>query len=727
MKPDLESFYKDSEVFYRNLTYGKATYNKAYYEKIKDDEDVFTILNSLYDEIFKGRNKTLEHNAILYREVENLLDTKGKCLVELGTGLGKSTIVLQYLENHPDMRALVIAPNKTIVSDWNSRRDYGYHIEARTYQGLSREYEKNPETHYDSDFDIVILDEVHHMGYDSDEEKGALSWGSAIVNIMSQNVKTIGLSATPERSDGIDVAEYFDGCVCEGMAIDEAIEKNIVHPFSYVTAVYDTDGIIDEFKEENDDPTYKKLIGELNTAVENAPAIETIINKYIGDLDPKTRKGILFVQNTSQIPSVIETVQRCFPTLKIRELHSGLTSDEIANNREWFKNTENGFIVAINMISEGAHYNGVNTIMMFRQTSSYLLYLQQIGRAVTLSSKEDPKTIVFDFVNNIHNIGDYYDTATYETSLPRKILKAIREKAEKHISTQLIVSDESEDLVRCLKKIREYIDNTWEDWEIEFLKNNSHLGVNACTDAINNLRQNKMLCNRSICSVQHKFTILGIYSRKVDYDNIDAILVQHFGKVSKEKLSCLLPNIHYDTLRKRAYKLGLSARGSWTSEEDNILIKFYSTEGAAISSRLPNRTDSAIENRRKALGLKFNNPIYWTPIQIQLLKSRYSEITSDEEFELLCKELGKSSAQVSGKANALNIKKSKLWKSNICKATNGMSRRVLCLESGNIYTSAQEAQRITGCNSSHIIQCCKHKESTCGGYHWEYVKEYRED
>lgn len=376
MKPDLESFYKDSEVFHNNLIYGKATYNKEYYEKIKDDEDVFTILNSLYDEIFKGRNKTLEHNAILYREVENLLDTKGKCLVELGTGLGKSTIVLQYLENHPDMRALVIAPNKTIVSDWNSRKEYGYHIEARTYQGLSKEYDKNPETRYDSDFDIVILDEVHHIGYDPDEEIGAVTWGRAIENIMSQNVKTIGLSATPERSDGIDVAKYFDGCVCEGMAIDEAIEKNIVHPFSYVTAVYDTDGIIDEFKEENDDPTYKKLIGELNTAVENAPAIETIINKYMGDLDPKTRKGILFVQNTSQIPSVIETVQRCFPTLEIRELHSGLTADDIANNREWFKNTENGFIVAINMISEGAHYNGVNTIMMFRQTSSYLLYLQ---------------------------------------------------------------------------------------------------------------------------------------------------------------------------------------------------------------------------------------------------------------------------------------------------------------------------------------------------------------
>lgn len=49
------------------------------------------------------------------------------------------------------------------------------------------------------------------------------------------------------------------------------------------------------------------------------------------------------------------------------------------------------------------------------------------------------------------------------------------------------------------------------------------------------------------------------------------------------------------------------------------------------------------------------------------------------------------------------------------------SKKVLCVETGELFPSTMEAQRKYGINSSHIVQCCKGKEETCGGYHWIYA------
>ena len=51
------------------------------------------------------------------------------------------------------------------------------------------------------------------------------------------------------------------------------------------------------------------------------------------------------------------------------------------------------------------------------------------------------------------------------------------------------------------------------------------------------------------------------------------------------------------------------------------------------------------------------------------------------------------------------------------------SKKVLCVETGKIYPSAMEAERQTGANNSHIIECCRGKQKTCKGYHWQYFIE----
>lgn len=48
------------------------------------------------------------------------------------------------------------------------------------------------------------------------------------------------------------------------------------------------------------------------------------------------------------------------------------------------------------------------------------------------------------------------------------------------------------------------------------------------------------------------------------------------------------------------------------------------------------------------------------------------------------------------------------------------SKQVECIESGIIYQSTREAERITGINHCNISQVCNGKRKTAGGFHWRY-------
>lgn len=53
------------------------------------------------------------------------------------------------------------------------------------------------------------------------------------------------------------------------------------------------------------------------------------------------------------------------------------------------------------------------------------------------------------------------------------------------------------------------------------------------------------------------------------------------------------------------------------------------------------------------------------------------------------------------------------------------SKRVLCVETGIIYDSTMEVERVLGLSHGHISRCCRKKYGfkSCGGFHWEYVDD----
>lgn len=55
------------------------------------------------------------------------------------------------------------------------------------------------------------------------------------------------------------------------------------------------------------------------------------------------------------------------------------------------------------------------------------------------------------------------------------------------------------------------------------------------------------------------------------------------------------------------------------------------------------------------------------------------------------------------------------------RSVKARSKKVKCVETGEVFESAYEVERKTGLTQSGVWACCKGKYKTCGGYHWEYA------
>ena len=125
-------------------------------------------------------------------------------------------------------------------------------------------------------------------------------------------------------------------------------------------------------------------------------------NKSINLPNKKVDMPYLSDVDKSDIKFAIDFVHSVYPNIEIRYVHSKQSDSINETNMEWFKNVQEGYICSVDMISEGVHIKGVNTLIMLRRTESVNLFNQQLGRCLDASSKEP--AILFDLVNNKYSI-----------------------------------------------------------------------------------------------------------------------------------------------------------------------------------------------------------------------------------------------------------------------------------------------------------------------------------
>lgn len=247
-----------------------------------------------------------------------------------------------------------------------------------TVQFLSRT--ENLQTLEPDFFDYILIDEVH---------RAAAASYQKIMAYLEPDFY-LGITATPERTDGQNIFELFHYNVAYEIRLQEALEAEMLSPFLYygVSELRQADGqLIDERID------FSQLV--TNERVEHL--IEKI-NYY--EVSSLQTKGLIFCSRNDEAKELSEALnRRGFRTVAL----SGKDSQDI--REEKVKKLESGqldYILTVDIFNEGIDIPSINQVVMLRNTESSIVFVQQLGRGLRKHPGKDFVTVI-DFIGNYKN------------------------------------------------------------------------------------------------------------------------------------------------------------------------------------------------------------------------------------------------------------------------------------------------------------------------------------
>ena len=629
----------------------------------------------------------LEHNINVYNELTQTLSEQNCCCVIMGTGCGKTYVASEYLNEH-NYKALVVSPRRSICESWKKHTS---RVETITYQKLARIYKEIDFSKYD----VVICDEVHHIG--------APTWGEPIKYLIDNKIiKVIGLTESSVRytDGGKDVAEdYFNGNIAIGENVSSAIEKKILNPVTYVGAMYNSDGL----KKTLRGKIQSRLYAKLNLALNKTPTVSEILQKH---MPAGKRKGIIFASTIEDIKSAMEFVKSVYPSTVIKFVHSKQPQSYNQEAFDWFKQTDEGYICSVDMISEGVHIKGVNTLIMLRRTESVNLFNQQLGRCLSASSEEP--AILFDLVNNKYSIRIINNKIKIKTN-------NIFQTGKINIcpSEQLIINDYTKDIVDVLEEIKLSLSKAWTEEEENLLR--QFYSENPGGKGIKKFAL-EFLPNRTLSSIRAKICELKLNPSEKEYNYFseeEIEILKKYYPIEGTKCKKRLKGRTVAAISALAYKLGIkSERFTWTEEEIEILKKYYPIEGLKVADRIPDKSIFSIRRMTPKLNLRsYASGTAWTEEEDEILKQYYPKYGRLEVFKFFP---NRSKASVESRIKDLNLTRQK--------------PKIRCVETKQIFNNeSKEIAKALNIKATSLMgainQCCRGIKPSAYGYHWEYVEE----
>lgn len=371
-----------------------------------------------------------KHNQPTYEKILKGLSKGNKVLFEQATGTGKSYLALKFLHDHAKgKRVLFVSPANAIQQSFtnlyneNLGEDF-CDFNTCLYQGLKGQQNEK--------YDIIIFDEVHRMG--------AETWGPNAEILMKNNPQAsiLGTTATLERPDGVDITQYFDNKKpVSKVTLVEALEKGILPKPDYTLAKVDfeedskyIDTCIKDFKEQlksakgEDRVQILEFLDRLKKAkqtISESEDIPEILAKELNSKGLQNGKFIVFCPSGIDEDETTESIHKMKVIMKqaskwfsgiegVRKIkkysvYSKLDAKKnhkIINAFEKDDTKSLKLLYSINMLNEGLHVSDIDGVIMLRPTTSRIIYLQQLGRALSVGHKSQPK--IFDFVANLNYV-----------------------------------------------------------------------------------------------------------------------------------------------------------------------------------------------------------------------------------------------------------------------------------------------------------------------------------
>jgi len=227
-------------------------------------------------------------------------------------------------------------------------------------------------------FDVVVVDEFHHAAADT--------YDRLLKHLQPKEL--LGLTATPERMDGQDVTEWFDGRIAVELRLWEAIDQGFLVPFQYFGVADGTDlrdlswrrgGYATEALSKlltNDDARVRRLLS----------GIERIV------LDHGSMKALGFCVSKEHA----RYMARKFTSAGLESV--ALTGDDAPEVRDKaLRDLAAGrlrCVFSVEVLGEGVDVPDVDTILLLRPTQSATVFSQQLGRGLRRARRKSHLTVI---------------------------------------------------------------------------------------------------------------------------------------------------------------------------------------------------------------------------------------------------------------------------------------------------------------------------------------------
>lgn len=354
-------------------------------------------------EITPAGKKKISPNVMQVEALANLkkLRSEGndKALLISATGTGKTYLSAFDAKDVNPKRLLFVvhraniaeAAHRTFEQVFEYEKEMGFYSGTRkeaekdfifsTIQTISKE--ENMSKFSPDHFDYIIIDESHRAGADSYLK---------IVNYFNPKF-LLGMTATPERTDGFDIFSLYDHNIAYEIRLQKALEIEILSPFHYFGV---TDLTINgqEVEEKSD----------FNLLTSNERVTRIIEQSQFYSCDDGNIRGLVFCSKVEEAKALSEQFER--RGLKSIAL-SGESSEEQRNaaiDRLESEDPANkiDYIFTVDIFNEGIDIPRVNQVIMLRPTQSAIIFVQQLGRGLRKAEGKEYLTVI-DFIGNYSN------------------------------------------------------------------------------------------------------------------------------------------------------------------------------------------------------------------------------------------------------------------------------------------------------------------------------------
>lgn len=231
------------------------------------------------------------------------------------------------------------------------------------------------------EFDYIIVDEVHHAGAESYKK---------IIEYFTPKF-LLGLTATPERTDGFDIFSMFHNNIAYEIRLQKAMEEDLLCPFHY----YGLSDLTVDGEVIDDKSNFSKLICD-----ERIKHIERSINLYRNFAYPV--KGLIFCSRVEEAKELSEKLNKDgYHTKYLTGENSDIERERVIQELESDENPLQ-YIITVDIFNEGVDIPSVNQVVMLRPTQSAIIFVQQLGRGLR-KSKGKSYVSVIDFIGNYEN------------------------------------------------------------------------------------------------------------------------------------------------------------------------------------------------------------------------------------------------------------------------------------------------------------------------------------